>query len=161
MEISDSDSSVTEEEPRDSLVEQSAGGSAEPPVYMLNATAAFRLYCAVTKQRGIALTNKEVQLELCAHLYEAVSEVITQTLTDEGQERAALTPIQVSAHTRTVSRLYTCGGRHPYQPRIASSNAERTESHKLFLPTSRVLQLYDQERKDNPSTVCVGGATHT
>jgi hypothetical protein len=62
----------------------------EPPLSALNATATFRLYSAVTKQRGIALTSKEVQLELCAHLYEAVREVISQSLTDPGLESVAL-----------------------------------------------------------------------
>ena len=60
----------------------------------MNATATFRLYSAVTKQRGIALTSKEVQLELCAHLYEAVREVISQSLTDPGLESVALSALK-------------------------------------------------------------------
>ena len=76
MEISDSDDSVTKEVSR----EPSVVTETEPPLTALNATAAFRLYSAVTKQRGISLNSNEVQLELCAHLYEAVREVIAENL---------------------------------------------------------------------------------
>ena len=81
MEISDSDDSVTREVSQEppvvtetkSLLDN-GGDSSAHYLTTMNATATFRLYSAVTRQRGISFDDNEVQLELCAHLYEAVRE---------------------------------------------------------------------------------------
>ena len=70
VEISDSDSNDREEGHRNYR-------------WTMNGMAALSLYIAKTRQRRANFTGKEVQLELQAHMYEAVSDVIAHSLTDQ------------------------------------------------------------------------------
>ena len=109
MEISDSDDSVTREVSQEppvvtetkSLLDN-GGDSSAHYLTTMNATATFRLYSAVTRQRGISFDDNEVQLELCAHLYEAVREVITANWLDQ-----TLTGQTGQAALRALERAFT------------------------------------------------------